>query len=1129
MRFPGRPLPGPGLIVPPTAFDELLGLLKRVRRRWQAARALRTAAAAAAVAAAGLLLLLAIDRLLQPADAVMVGLAAAALLLASAAAGWAVWRLRGAPDDGQVARYIEERCPALQDRLASAADVVRDGRPSPFRELVLGDAVRHAREVDARQVVSRGELRGRLAQVTAAAAGLLLVLAAGSDPLGRLGRTAWLYAFPHSGALHVEPGDARVPAGNSLRLDAMLDAVAGAPARTPPVVVVTDAVGAHRAFEMETAPGGGYRLDIPAVEDSFTYRVRAASLESGPYDVTALHAPRVEQVDVAYRYPPSIGLPPRIELDGGDVLAPPGTRVTVTVRMSKPVEEAALARAAGGRTALAAAGGPAVLAGTFEVAEDDTYRIEARDADGLRNPAGIDYYIRAIADAPPTVEIVRPGSDREITPLEEVVIEARAEDDYGLRRFELVYGLPGRPERVVRLQRDDGVARAAGSHTILAEELPLEPGAFIAYHVRASDTAAAETRSDIYFLEVRPFGREFEEARSQDATGMPTDELGRLAELQKEIVVATWKLDGRPPAGRDPADIETVADAQNDVALATRVLESRLRPPAPAVDAGGSDELQALLSALAEAVESMTAGEAELREGRTAAAIPHEMSALDNLRQARDESARTQVQPPNDRGGRGNGGAAQEDLSALFDRELRRDQETNYENRPREPEQSEDAGDDALRRRLEELARRQEELNRRQQALANELEDPDRRNAARMLERLEREQEELRREMEALGRELVQPGRQDASRPPAARAAREAAEQMRRAADQLGRGEPSQAAARGRQALAGLRELGESLGDGAPRAGRRGQVGDLQLEAQQLAGLQRELAAEAGRARETGAEQAATGRLAARQERLADRVDALAERMEQARPDAADAESEALGRAGRVLEDEDAARRMRELAGQLRRDGAPEAGAAGGLPGGERPAGDTQPGAGGEERPADSAERLAAVLERAAGELGRAGDAAGGEGAQLAAEIEAAQELRRRLAEIGQRPEGGAPSAQPRGDAGTAASAAGPGVDGVLEELARARPDLRPDLERWAQHWWSGSAPGTDPGLQDLSAWTSLYSELQVLLDEFEVSRTRELGGEPGGERPNLGPGDAAPAPYRRMVDEYYRSLAEHQ
>ena len=1112
---------------PATALDDLLALLKQVRRRWQAARVLRMAAAAVAAAAAVLLLVLATDRWLRPGDGLMVALLGAALLLAAAAAVRVVWRLRRLPDDGQVARYIEERCPALQDRLASAAEVIRRGRASSFPELVVRDAARHARAVAPHQVVPRRELQGPLAQAIAAAAVLLLVLALGSGPLGRLGSTAWLYAFPYAAALHVEPGDARVPAGRPLRLHARLDAAVGAPPRTPPVVVMTDGADARQAVEMVAAGDGTYSLDIPAVDNSFSYHVRAASLTSARYEVTALHAPRVERVDVAYRYPPSIGLSPRIEIDGGDVQAPPGTRVTVTVRMSKPVEQAAIARDSGGHTTLAPAGDPRILAGTFEVLADDTYRIAAVDADGLPNPAGIDYFIRAIRDMPPAVEILRPGGDREITPLEEVVVEARAEDDYGLRRFELVYGVPGRPDRVVSLQHDDGAARAAGAHTIFAEELSLEPGRFITYHVRARDSGAGETRSDIYFLQVRPFGREFEEARSQDSTGMPTDELARLAELQKEIIVATWKLDGRPPDERAAADLETVADAQNDVSLAARVLASRLRPPAPAADTGAGGETREVQEALAAAVEAMTAAEAGLRAGRPGVAVPHEMAALDHLLRARDESSRTQVQPPTSQGARGGGRGAQEDLSALFDRELRRDQQTNYESRPQQAEQSAEAGDDALRQRLQELARRQEDLNRRQQDLADEPEDGQ--AAERMLERLAREQEEIRRQMEELGRELARPERQGAGRPPDARAAREAAEQMRRAADELGRGDPSQAAASGRQALDGLRELGRSLGDGPPRGGRRGRIGDLQLEAQQIAGLQRQLAAESGRAEEAPDGRAPDGRRAERQSRLADRVEALASRIDQAQPGASDGEQQALDGASRTLAEEDVAGRMRDLAEEWRRDGAAEddAAATGAEAGGRRDDGQSRgvdP-----DRAGESPGRLARALERVAGVLAGAGDEPGADRGRLAAELEAAQELRRRLAEIGQRPQGAAPGRGPaaRSEAGPAAQ--GAGIDGVLDELARARPDLQPDLEQWAQHWWSEAAPGTDPGRQDLSAWTSLYSELQVLLDEFEASRARALAGDPENERPALGAAESLPAPYRRMVDEYYRSLAERQ
>ena len=55
--------------------------------------------------------------------------------------------------------------------------------------------------------------------------------------------------------------------------------------------------------------------------------------------------------------------------------------------------------------------------------------------------------MRVMDDRPPDVRILRPAGDQQITPLEEVAIEARADDDYGIARFELVYAVAGGASR----------------------------------------------------------------------------------------------------------------------------------------------------------------------------------------------------------------------------------------------------------------------------------------------------------------------------------------------------------------------------------------------------------------------------------------------------------------------------------------------------------------------------------------------------------------------------------------------------------------------------------------------------------------------------------------------------------
>ena len=548
-----------------SSLDDLCALLTRVRRRWITANSMRAAARAASVALALLVVVLATDHFLEPADVAMVVLAITSGVGAVTFAIRTLWPLRWIPSNVQVARFIEERCPDLEDRLESATEVAGSGEPSALGGLVLVDAAAKARSVDVDRVVASDHVRGSILRGAVATVTLLIVFAAGSGPLSRIARTAWLYAFPYTATLEIEPGDARVVAGESVAIVARLGGTIGAPSRTPPSVRITDVEGQTRTLDMD-ATDGEYRAVMPPITADFTYHVSAATLVSAEYSVTALFPPGVDQIDVAYRYPTFTQLPPRVETDGGDIYAPAGTQVTLTVRTDKAVRRGGLDLEAGGRMPLVVMD-DRTLQTSFTVSEDDSYRVTLVDNDGLSSLADIDYFIRTVFDRPPEVEITRPAADRDITPLEEAVIEASARDDFGLARFELVYAVVGEPERSVDLLPGGSRRSATGRHTVYGEELELEPGDFISYYARALDTntgdRAGEVRSDIFFLQIRRFDQEFEGAQSQSTSSMDASELGDLAELQKEIIVATWRLD-RLTAGARRTDVDAVADAQEE-------------------------------------------------------------------------------------------------------------------------------------------------------------------------------------------------------------------------------------------------------------------------------------------------------------------------------------------------------------------------------------------------------------------------------------------------------------------------------------------------------------------------------------------------------------------------------------
>src|SRR4029450_6856276 len=104
-----------------------------------------------------------------------------------------------------------------------------------------------------------------------------------------------------------------------------------------------------------------------------------------------------------------------------------------------------------------------------------------------------------------------------------VFVEARAEDDFGVRDLDLVYSVNGGAEKTLRLF--DGKKRmteVSGGHTFYLEELDVKPGDFVSYYAKAADNDSVQgpkpAMSDMYFVRVRPLSKEFRRAPS-DAGG----------------------------------------------------------------------------------------------------------------------------------------------------------------------------------------------------------------------------------------------------------------------------------------------------------------------------------------------------------------------------------------------------------------------------------------------------------------------------------------------------------------------------------------------------------------------------------------------------------------------------------
>ena len=89
----------------------------------------------------------------------------------------------------------------------------------------------------------------------------------------------------------------------------------------------------------------------------------------------------------------------------------------------------------------------------------------------LRHPAVLAQDLASIdvlSDGAPTVSIAKPGRDTMASPIEEVFIEASADDDFGIRNLELVYSVNGGAEQKIRLF--DGKFHSVDSSDIAFQE-----------------------------------------------------------------------------------------------------------------------------------------------------------------------------------------------------------------------------------------------------------------------------------------------------------------------------------------------------------------------------------------------------------------------------------------------------------------------------------------------------------------------------------------------------------------------------------------------------------------------------------------------------------------------------------
>jgi len=523
-----------------TDYARVASQLDVVRRAWKRTAALSGLAIVVLEAVGLLTVAFLIDALYAPLPAVRVVLFAAvmAAALVMAARHVAKPMLRAIPDE-QIAMYVEEHNPSFEGALIAAAEF-RQGHWLSDQQAELVDAIIHeaaarAERIDLRTVLDFSRLRkyGVAAIVVVAAyvgAGVLFPRTVGKHAarvlkpweateedrafVQRVRRERLPIAFALS------QGDVSLLRGSPFELEVELSRESSHPVLLHFRAAAPGGKARWRTLPMkEIEKLNGFRAQLADVNEDMEYYVSTATVESLPHTITVYDPLVLEGVEVTTRHPSYLKLPDRVEVQsGGDAMAPIGSTVTVRVLTNRPLEGGTLTWDDGATLALSpVVDKPESAAASFTVETDRSFTFAVRDVMAQEAESAGPSFVRAIEDAPPTLELRYPTESLFVHPLGEVTFLADAADDFGIDRVEVVTlrGLEEKPKetrlalqlarREQALYTPGGSVRASLNFRLEEVTPRLQPEESVAWYIECCDRKGQKAITDIHLITVKHF------------------------------------------------------------------------------------------------------------------------------------------------------------------------------------------------------------------------------------------------------------------------------------------------------------------------------------------------------------------------------------------------------------------------------------------------------------------------------------------------------------------------------------------------------------------------------------------------------------------------------------------------
>ncbi len=185
---------------------------------------------------------------------------------------------------------------------------------------------------------------------------------------------------------------------------------------------------------------GKFQSTMENIKSSTEYFVSAEDVQSPKYNITVLDRPLIRSLQLKIHSPAYTRIPPNIpEENIGDLSAYPGSAVSIKIISSKSLSSAMLMFNDSSKLSLAS--NDAEANGSFTVMKSRSYHIVITDKDHLPNIDPVEYTMKIIPDEYPTVDIIAPGKNTDLTGEMAIDVLMRLKDDFGFSKLRLAYRL----------------------------------------------------------------------------------------------------------------------------------------------------------------------------------------------------------------------------------------------------------------------------------------------------------------------------------------------------------------------------------------------------------------------------------------------------------------------------------------------------------------------------------------------------------------------------------------------------------------------------------------------------------------------------------------------------------------